>query len=740
MKSQSAPNRTVTFPVLLTLFLQMLFAPGPLHAAGERPLVGVVSYPVWGARGGGGIWDEISLTPPKWSYRLPFFADVRNDSSRLVRTENTEQEIVYQLGYDVAYVTIFTAFNDAETCNPASDIQVSLSPDNATYTPLTMTFRKIVQATDWQKVTLFAAISTAGARYVKIKISKTDGTASNPQIMRIDINYKTNSSDHPFKSVLTDTLNNFSTMFSHSAGLAFSVDNPSQYRLVTGMEYSQEHVDRQILYAKTNHIDYFALLNSSPSSCLQVFVDLLRASAYKNDVKYCLIIFSPRTGETWTNKVARCVEYFHDSNYVNVLNGRPLVYLYDQSQHTAAEINQLCSASVASGAGEPYLVGLQNSTSSFLDAGSYYNLTSVGVYQNFAGTANTIPFVSFGDNTMPREDNPPSWGNFAALSGTEMTGTQMAPYITQALNWCSNNTAQVPANAILVNSWDEFCESSSSLCPSRNPATGLPDTSRVEAIGNAIEDWSTGSGETNLVANGDFSSVSQWTFYQGNGASASFSVDNGMGKVAITNGAVNPWDIQLYQPGLYFTPDKTYHVSFKAKAAAPRTLNVAIQMNNSPWTGAWTQSVSLDTSVQSFGEYEFVFNGTAGVEYRMNFTPGGNNNNVWMDDVNIHEASTTSEEHGGVSPEIPGGANLAIAPNPFNPSVILSLAGLYRERKTTTVMVRIYDMHGKLVQDLSGAFKNASRAVWNAKGMASGIYIVQAQVGQCSFTRKITLL
>ncbi|MFH0921249.1 MAG: carbohydrate binding domain-containing protein, partial [Fibrobacterota bacterium] len=636
MKSQSDPNRTVTFPVLLTLFLQMLFAPGPLHAAGERPLVGVVSYPVWGARGSGGIWDEISLTPPKWSYRLPFFADVRDDSCRLTRTVNSEQEIVYRFNYDISHITIFAAFNDTETCNPAADIDVSTSPDNTTYTSQTMTFRKIALATDWQKVTLFSAINTAGARYVKIKISKTDGTASNPQLMRVDINYRVESTDHPFKSVLTDNMNDFMKMFSHSTGLAIATDIPSRYRLVTGMEYSQENVDRQILYAKANHIDYFALLNSSPSSCLQVFVDLLRTSAYKNDVKYCLIVFGPNSGETWTNKVARCVEYFHDSNYVNVLNGRPLVYLYDQSQHTAVEINQLCSTSVASGAGVPYLVGLQNSTSSFLDAGSYYNLTSVGVYQNFAGTANTIPFVSFGDNTMPREDNPPSWGNFAALSGTEMTGTQMVPYITQALNWCSNNMAQVPANAILINSWDEFCESSSSLCPSRNPATGLPDTSRVEAIGNAIEAWST-AGAMNMVANGDFTSTSQWVFYKENEASAVFSVDNGMGRVAISSGAVNTWDIQLYQAGLYFTVGTTYHVRFKAKAAASRTLTVAIQMNNNPWTGAWTQSVNLDTSVQSFGEYEFVFNGTAGVEYRLNFTPGGNNNSVWIDDVEVYE-------------------------------------------------------------------------------------------------------
>jgi len=734
---RTGSKKSALLPVLWVVFLQMFCMPEFL-AAQEKPLVGVVSYPVWGARGGGGIWDEISLTPPKWSYRLPFFADVTNDSSRLTRTSNTKQEFVYHTDYDINHVVLFTAFNDVETCNPATDIEVSTSPDNITYTNKTMTFRKISQTADWIKVTFFSSISTAGTRYIKIALSKTDGTASNPQIMRVDINYKVDSTDHPFKSVFTDNLNDFTKIYSHSTDLILASDNPSQYRLVTGMEYSQEHVDRQIQYAVAHHIDYFALLNSFPTSCLQVFVDLLRSSSYKNDVKYCLIVFAPRGGETWTDKVTRCVEYFRDSNYVKVLNGRPLVYLYDQSQSTVEEINQLCSTSVAFDAGDPYLVGLQGASAAFLDAGSYYNTTSVGVLQNYAGTSNTIPFVSFGDHTLPREDNPPSWGNFYAAS-MEMSGVQMAPYVIQALNWCVQHSASVPANAILINAWDEFCESSSSLCPSRNPATGLPDTSRVEAIGNAIASWPTDSGSINMVLNSDFSSISQWIFYQENGASASFSLDNGMGRVAITNGAVNTWDIQLYQLGLYFSPGKTYRVNFKAKSSAPRTLQGSIHLQNNPWTSIWSQTVNLDSTQQTFGEFTFVFNGSGTSEYRINFMPGGNNNSVWIDDVEVYEVFQT---HIKMS-EIGMNSLISVFPNPFNPSTRIS----YELPQPQIVELAIFDMSGRRVRLLvSQAEKAGMHSVeWNGcdqqeRLMGSGVYLIKLKTGNKEMVRRAVLI
>ncbi len=396
---------------LFIIVMQILLLP-LLVFADQRPLVGVVTYPVWQ----GNIWDEITLTPPKWSYRLPYFADVRDDSSRLVRTGNTEQEIVYHLDNDITNIVIYSAFNDAENCVPESDIALFISQDGAAYSPQPLTFRKINYAVNWQKVILWTDVSTAAIRYVKIRIIKTNGTQSNPQIMRVDINYKAVATDNPFKSVLIDNMNDFGKMDSHTPNLSFATDNPSLYRLVTGIGYSPENVNQQILYAKSAHIDYFAVLYMYPNGpdCLPLFIDAIRLSPYKNDIKYCLIAHMPRTNGTWTEKVAQYIEFFKDSNYVKVLDGRPLLYLFDpaRNQYTTEEINQLRAASEASGTGNPYVVGMGEQPCG-LDAGSDY-LPGPGVSTNYAGTNATIPCVSFGANTLPRIDNPPSWGTFDA--------------------------------------------------------------------------------------------------------------------------------------------------------------------------------------------------------------------------------------------------------------------------------------------------------------------------------------
>jgi hypothetical protein len=45
-----------------------------IAAYGTRPLVGVINY--GGTHCFNKLPDEISLTPPKWNYRLPFYAMV----------------------------------------------------------------------------------------------------------------------------------------------------------------------------------------------------------------------------------------------------------------------------------------------------------------------------------------------------------------------------------------------------------------------------------------------------------------------------------------------------------------------------------------------------------------------------------------------------------------------------------------------------------------------------------------
>jgi hypothetical protein len=76
---------------------------------------------------------------------------------------------------------------------------------------------------------------------------------------------------------------------------------------------------------------------------------------------------------------------------------------------------------------------------------------------------------------------------------------------------------------------------------------------------------------------------------------------------------------------------------------------------------------------------------------------------------------------------------LSVSPNPFNPSVTLRWAGWER------VQVRIYDLSGQCVADLTTRFRN-NTAVWHAPARASGVYVVRLESGRNVLQRTMTLL
>lgn len=112
-----------------------------------------------------------------------------------------------------------------------------------------------------------------------------------------------------------------------------------------------------------------------------------------------------------------------------------------------------------------------------------------------------------------------------------------------------------------------------------------------------------------------------------------------------------------------------------------------------------------------------------------------------MDDVRIYSSALSS---GDVSALFSGNmviragkrpvsfSSLTILPNPFNPAVTLTLSGSY----ATDASIKVFDLSGKLVADLSKAVSQG-RVVWNASGLASGVYVVVGQKGALKLTKKI---
>ncbi len=108
-----------------------------------------------------------------------------------------------------------------------------------------------------------------------------------------------------------------------------------------------------------------------------------------------------------------------------------------------------------------------------------------------------------------------------------------------------------------------------------------------------------------------------------------------MADVNIVSGGVDNGDIKLYQQGLFLIPGVTYHVNFKAKSSVPRTLTVSVNTADNPQTSVWSQPVSLDTSLQKFGEFSFVFKGNSTLACQLSFLAGGDNSSVFIDDVEL---------------------------------------------------------------------------------------------------------
>ncbi len=96
----------------------------------------------------------------------------------------------------------------------------------------------------------------------------------------------------------------------------------------------------------------------------------------------------------------------------------------------------------------------------------------------------------------------------------------MAIKVNDGLKWYFDNKSSDPANAILIYSWDEFTESAVVLCPTRDTATGLPNTARLDSVGNAIKSWEDiWRSLPQLLKNPCFAGTTDWSLVTANSAS-----------------------------------------------------------------------------------------------------------------------------------------------------------------------------------------------------------------------------
>ncbi|MGW2515256.1 hypothetical protein ACWC0A_39030 [Streptomyces scopuliridis] len=189
----------------------------------------------------------------------------------------------------------------------------------------------------------------------------------------------------------------------------------------------QSVMDQEIQYAKNAGIDYWAFVYY-PQRPLARGRELYLSSARRADVNWCAILDGNFTGGYATN-LPLLVEQFSEPNYQRVLGGRPLVYFFTSA--TADKVTQMRAACTQAGLPNPYIVVMAWTAQSAADLKTTVGADAVsryatgeqngapyselagaeaGMWDQYAAAAgDVVPTVSTGWDKRTRYDYPLSW-------------------------------------------------------------------------------------------------------------------------------------------------------------------------------------------------------------------------------------------------------------------------------------------------------------------------------------------
>lgn len=161
-----------------------------------------------------------------------------------------------------------------------------------------------------------------------------------------------------------------------------------------------------------------------------------------------------------------------------------------------------------------------------------------------------------------------------------------------------------------------------------------------------------------FIENREFDNeLTNWDLYVQSGSAANVSIDKTWqlsgGKSAfvdVTQIGSPPvdWHIQFVQDNLTIEEQKVYEVIFDAKATANRTMAVSLQLNESPWTGYFWQTVDLTTTDSTY-TYQFTASTTQLNKIQLYFGLGASLEDVWIDNVQFKEICISC--HAEVGPD-----------------------------------------------------------------------------------------
>jgi hypothetical protein len=288
---------------------------------------------------------------------------------------------------------------------------------------------------------------------------------------------------------------------------------------------SQAIMEQEISYAARAGLQYWAFvdyLDQAPG--MSIGLERYLSAKEKKGIRYCLVEEGNRLDEIGVAAWGRLVEHFQHSDYQTVLDGRPLLFLFQKTMKLGkSEWNELKQLTLAAGLKEPYLVlmgwtadqdreGLGfDAASEYACAGkgyttdpeSYDRLVTHHVEEKLWGKwkrdrTPCVTFATAGWDTRPRQERPPSWcpwikvtpdptppaAQKPLIDGATATPDELTEHLRDAIEWTRANRALNPANTIILYAWNEHDEGGW-IQPTLG-SDGQPDDSRIEALGRLL--------------------------------------------------------------------------------------------------------------------------------------------------------------------------------------------------------------------------------------------------------------
>ncbi len=225
---------------------------------------------------------------------------------------------------------------------------------------------------------------------------------------------------------------------------------------------------------------------------------------------------------------------------------------------------------------------------------------------------------------------------------------------------------------------------------------------------------------SNMVLNGSFSnSKSNWYFYDENPASASWSIEDGIGHIKISQGGNDITQIMLVQDGMEVIRGEQYLFEFDAWSDVQRTIEAMILQYGGQYTNYSRTESSLLTTKLTHYSYPFVMEDPSDFNALVIFLMGNSNADVYLDNISFKRIteSDVSESSGRMPRDYELIGNY---PNPFNAQTIICFSVPQKSR----VKIQLYNILGRFEQELCNiVYDQGNHQIkLNGNQLSTGIY------------------